>query len=248
MNPDELMTRAGDQLSVRRVFGEPIERDGVTVIPVAVAVRRRWRHRAGRPGRRWRLRRDRAQHRRVCRQRWAGPLHPRHRRRRAVGARPAPDPHAGPRRPPSPPACPRATDRVMPWSTCTGCCSAQAGMWCSARHEVRHWGDSVLPDLDEAVDSPHPPDANSNSVLSWLLACGGHDMEGLEAGARPGGARARDRGLDPLWRASTRPARVPSGRIGRLTRSTQPRKGRPAPRQHRPAAGTAGALHAGKEA
>jgi uncharacterized spore protein YtfJ len=32
------MTKAGDQLGVRRVFGEPIERDGVTVIPVAVAL------------------------------------------------------------------------------------------------------------------------------------------------------------------------------------------------------------------
>ncbi|MFZ0158607.1 MAG: hypothetical protein WAL50_06220 [Kineosporiaceae bacterium] len=32
------MTKAGDQLSVRRVFGEPIERNGVTVIPVAVAL------------------------------------------------------------------------------------------------------------------------------------------------------------------------------------------------------------------
>jgi len=38
VNPEELMTKAGDQLSVRRVFGEPIERDGVTVIPVAVAL------------------------------------------------------------------------------------------------------------------------------------------------------------------------------------------------------------------
>ncbi len=38
MTPDELLARAGDQLSVRRVFGEPIEHDGVLVIPVAVAV------------------------------------------------------------------------------------------------------------------------------------------------------------------------------------------------------------------
>jgi uncharacterized spore protein YtfJ len=32
------MSKAGDQLSVRRVFGAPIERDGVSVIPVAVAI------------------------------------------------------------------------------------------------------------------------------------------------------------------------------------------------------------------
>ena len=38
MTPDELLARAGDQLSVRRVFGEPIKHDGVLVIPVAVAV------------------------------------------------------------------------------------------------------------------------------------------------------------------------------------------------------------------
>lgn len=38
MSPDDLLARAGDQLSVRRVFGERIERDGVVVVPVAVAV------------------------------------------------------------------------------------------------------------------------------------------------------------------------------------------------------------------
>jgi uncharacterized spore protein YtfJ len=38
MTPEELIAKAGDHLSVRRVFGEPIERDGVVVIPVAVAV------------------------------------------------------------------------------------------------------------------------------------------------------------------------------------------------------------------
>jgi uncharacterized spore protein YtfJ len=38
VTPDELMARVGDQLSVRRVFGEPIERDGTVVIPVAVAI------------------------------------------------------------------------------------------------------------------------------------------------------------------------------------------------------------------
>lgn len=38
MTPEELMSKVGDQLGVRRVFGAPIERDGVTVIPVAMAV------------------------------------------------------------------------------------------------------------------------------------------------------------------------------------------------------------------
>lgn len=32
---DELLTQARDTITVKRVFGEPIERDGVTVIPVA---------------------------------------------------------------------------------------------------------------------------------------------------------------------------------------------------------------------
>ncbi|MDF2969443.1 MAG: hypothetical protein K0Q93_3221 [Nocardioidaceae bacterium] len=38
MTPDDILTRVGDQLGIRRVFGEPIERDGVTVVPVAVSV------------------------------------------------------------------------------------------------------------------------------------------------------------------------------------------------------------------
>ena len=38
MTPDDVLSRVGDQLSVRRVFGEPVERDGVLVIPVAVAI------------------------------------------------------------------------------------------------------------------------------------------------------------------------------------------------------------------
>ncbi len=38
MTPDDILTRVGDRLGVRRVFGEPIERDGVTVVPVAVAI------------------------------------------------------------------------------------------------------------------------------------------------------------------------------------------------------------------
>jgi uncharacterized spore protein YtfJ len=38
MTPEEVIAKAGDQLGVRRVFGEPIERDGIVVIPVAVAI------------------------------------------------------------------------------------------------------------------------------------------------------------------------------------------------------------------
>lgn len=32
---NDMITRTNDAISVKRVFGEPIERDGVTVIPVA---------------------------------------------------------------------------------------------------------------------------------------------------------------------------------------------------------------------
>jgi uncharacterized spore protein YtfJ len=35
MNVEELLSGARDAISVRRVFGDPIERDGVTVVPVA---------------------------------------------------------------------------------------------------------------------------------------------------------------------------------------------------------------------
>ena len=35
MNVDELLGVVRDAISVRRVFGEPIEHDGVTVVPVA---------------------------------------------------------------------------------------------------------------------------------------------------------------------------------------------------------------------
>jgi uncharacterized spore protein YtfJ len=35
MDPNELMQQARDALTVTRVFGEPYERDGVTVIPAA---------------------------------------------------------------------------------------------------------------------------------------------------------------------------------------------------------------------
>jgi uncharacterized spore protein YtfJ len=36
MDPNELLTQARDALTVKRVFGEPYERDGVTLIPAAV--------------------------------------------------------------------------------------------------------------------------------------------------------------------------------------------------------------------
>jgi uncharacterized spore protein YtfJ len=35
MDPNELMQQTRDALTVKRVFGEPYERDGVTVIPAA---------------------------------------------------------------------------------------------------------------------------------------------------------------------------------------------------------------------
>jgi uncharacterized spore protein YtfJ len=38
MTPEDILTRVGDQLGIRRVFGEPIEREGVTVVPVAVSI------------------------------------------------------------------------------------------------------------------------------------------------------------------------------------------------------------------
>jgi uncharacterized spore protein YtfJ len=36
MQAKEIIEQAGDVLSVRRVFGEPIERDGLVVVPVAI--------------------------------------------------------------------------------------------------------------------------------------------------------------------------------------------------------------------
>jgi uncharacterized spore protein YtfJ len=38
MDPRELIKSARDALSVRQVFGEPVERDGVTVIPAATVI------------------------------------------------------------------------------------------------------------------------------------------------------------------------------------------------------------------
>jgi uncharacterized spore protein YtfJ len=36
MDAREILEQARDQLTVRRVFGDPIDRDGATVVPVAV--------------------------------------------------------------------------------------------------------------------------------------------------------------------------------------------------------------------
>ena len=38
MDPQDLLAQARDAMTVKRVFGEPIEKDGVTVIPVATVV------------------------------------------------------------------------------------------------------------------------------------------------------------------------------------------------------------------
>mgnify|MGYP001546095073 CR=1 FL=1 len=35
MQVDEILSKAGSSGTVKRVFGEPIERDGVTIVPVA---------------------------------------------------------------------------------------------------------------------------------------------------------------------------------------------------------------------
>lgn len=38
MTLDEIMDRAKDTITVRRVFGEPIERDGLTLVPAALVM------------------------------------------------------------------------------------------------------------------------------------------------------------------------------------------------------------------
>jgi uncharacterized spore protein YtfJ len=38
MNPKEILEQARDAFSVRRVYGEPIERDGMLVVPVAAVL------------------------------------------------------------------------------------------------------------------------------------------------------------------------------------------------------------------
>jgi hypothetical protein len=101
--------------------------------------------------------------------------------------------------------------------------ASAAGRFRLFRYEVRRWRDGIIPDLAEAVESPHPlgndPDCarrllelvprvptavwgrdelgagemwNSNSLISWLIARSGLDVESIQP---PLGGRA------PGWRA-----------------------------------------------
>ena len=110
--------------------------------------------------------------------------------------------------------------------------SRLAGRFRLFRYELRRWNDGVIPDVDEAVDSPvhlssDPRDAarllelvpevptlvwgrdelragdmwNSNSVVSWLLARAGLDIDALRP---PSGGRA------PGWKAGLVAAKRPS--------------------------------------
>ena len=38
MTAEEILERVGEQIGIRRVFGEPVEHDGVVLVPVAVAI------------------------------------------------------------------------------------------------------------------------------------------------------------------------------------------------------------------
>lgn len=38
MNPKEILDQARDSMTVRRVYGEPIERDGMLIIPAALVI------------------------------------------------------------------------------------------------------------------------------------------------------------------------------------------------------------------
>jgi hypothetical protein len=96
-----------------------------------------------------------------------------------------------------------------------------AGRFRLFRYEIRRWRDGIIPDMAEAVDSPHrlsaDPDCarqllelvphvptpvwgrdelragemwNSNSVISWLLARSGLDVDSIQpppGGRAPGG-------------------------------------------------------------
>jgi hypothetical protein len=110
--------------------------------------------------------------------------------------------------------------------------SRLAGRFRLFRYEVRRWNDGVIPDVDEAVDSPvhlssDPRDAarllelvpevptlvwgrdelragdmwNSNSVVSWLLARAGLNIDALRP---PSGGRA------PGWKTGLVAAKLPS--------------------------------------
>ena len=114
------------------------------------------------------------------------------------------------------------------------------------RYEIRRWRDGVIPDVDEAVESPRrlteDPDLtrrlldlvpevptpvwgrdelgaaemwNSNSVIAWLLACGGIDSESIRP---PDGGRA------PGWHAGGLVARRSAGLVpARLSGRARPR-------------------------
>ena len=73
MNVDELLSGAKDAMTARTVFAEPIERDGVLIIPAAKLRRRRRRRRQCRErrGRVWSVGETRGC---VCHSRWQGEL------------------------------------------------------------------------------------------------------------------------------------------------------------------------------
>jgi hypothetical protein len=113
-----------------------------------------------------------------------------------------------------------------------------AGRFRLFRYEIRRWRDGVIPDVGEAVESPHrlsddPSCArrllelvpqvptpvwgrdellagemwNSNSLISWLIARSGLDVESIQP---PTGGRA------PGWQAGIVVARRQQARTGRL--------------------------------
>jgi hypothetical protein len=118
----------------------------------------------------------------------------------------------------------RPDDRAERGVVAEGAVGARAaGRFRLFRYEVRRWRDGVIPDVDEAVESPQrlsdDPDCarrllelvprvptpvwgrdelrvgemwNSNSVISWLIARSGLDVESIQL---PRGGRA------PGWRA-----------------------------------------------
>lgn len=121
----------------------------------------------------------------------------------------------------------------------------------SLRYEIRRWRNGVIPDCDEAVDSPRRltddpslarrilelvPEAptpvwgrdelgagemwNSNSLISWLIARGGLDVDAVRP---PAGGRA------PGWRAGVvvarRRATAPAQDEGALPDGERPIRG-----------------------
>jgi hypothetical protein len=113
-----------------------------------------------------------------------------------------------------------------------------AGRFRLFRYEIRRWRDGVIPDVGEAVESPHrlsddldcarrllelvpqvPTPVwgrdelhsgemwNSNSLISWLIARSGLDVESIQP---PTGGRA------PGWQAGIVVARRQQARTGQL--------------------------------